>query len=216
MGKRFGRVRERVRGFELVRRESERVPLFNELQLGKWRTWSWNEQVSLSRGERMVEAGKAERITRQVDGFVQVVGYRLLRTDRPHRCSPTTLTLGTMERVANAVAGDKRDEQHALVVKFHVWQDVPETFRDAAGNFVPAGVYKSPTVRPRVTLEEHKRAWGLLKIKIEPKAADVVTMPMTILAAAKPLAVRTAAEALAAAGSRLGMKPVRAVGVAVA
>jgi hypothetical protein len=150
-----------------------------------------------------------------VDGLVRTVGYRMRKARRLRRRSPCTLTFGVMQAVADAADGDTHDTRRAQVVKFHVWNSVPETFRDAAGNFVESGVYKSPTVRAKVSLEYETRARELLGLK-KMEVAAVVAMPVVIMAAAKPLAVRTAAEALAAAGGMLGIKVQRAAAVRVA
>ena len=208
------KVRVRVRGGVLIEKATELVPLWDALQLtGKWREWQSRERVSRQKGERLVAAGKAERIERMHEGFVQTVGYRRTKSVRVLRRSKCTLTKSTLDHVSDAVRSDDRHERHPEVVKFHIWSNIPETFRDAAGNFVPAGVYKSPTIRPRVSEEDEKRALALLRIEL-PKA-EVVALPVVVVST-KPLEQRTAAQALLAAGPMLGLKAKPAVGVRVA
>lgn len=177
-------VRMRVRGGELVRNPAEVVRLYDASQLtGKWRDWTSKENVSRRKAERLVASGKAEALPRMVDGSLTTI-YRRTTAERVLHRSATTLTRGTMDAVADAVGDEKETaaaRKSAHVLKFKVWAVVPDTWRDAEGNFVEGGVYKAATIRPKLPLEQ-----------------------------------RTAAEALLAAGAKLGyrVRPAAVAGVA--
>jgi hypothetical protein len=130
---------------------------------GKWREWTSRETVSRGRAERMVASGKAQVFTRMVDGELTRI-YRATVEEKPLHRSPATLTFGTMEAVADAADGGKKENSKAAVLKFRVWPVVPETFRDAEGNFVEGGVYKATTIRPRLPLAERTAAEALLAV----------------------------------------------------
>jgi hypothetical protein len=116
------RSRVRSRGKVVLNAYSRMVAYFAYAQLSeKWREWSFRT-LSQRQAETLVAAGEAMPVTREVDGVVQIVGYRALQPTSWERPSPATLTHGTMlavlrESYKEHLTRRQRDE----VVKYRVW-----------------------------------------------------------------------------------------------
>jgi hypothetical protein len=108
----------------------------------KWQEWTFRT-ISLRQAEIKEAAGEVERVTREVDGVVQVVGFRELQATVSGRPTPTTLTLATLNAVSNQDGKLERFEERQ-VIKFIVWPLVGDT--------------KAVAVRPRMT--ELERAFA--------------------------------------------------------
>lgn len=149
-------TRVRSRGKRILNIATMQVPLFAYAQsTEKWADWIFRT-VNYRKAEQMVALGEAERITRKLNGTVQVVGYRCSRPTSWERPSPTTLTYGTMIAVGNADSnGREVAERHKLtrgeqrqIDKFHAWPLVGDT--------------KAVAVRPKISGAEWLAAMKML------------------------------------------------------
>jgi hypothetical protein len=121
----------------------------------KWLEWNFRT-VSQRQAELLAAAGEAVPIPREVDGIVQIVGYRALKPTSWERPSPATLTFGTMCAVGNQDADGKEVEpryrlsrrERQEIVKFKVWALIGDT--------------KAVAVRPRISEADRKLALKLL------------------------------------------------------
>jgi len=152
--RKHARNRVRTRGKRVLNANTRLVPYFGYAQISQnWRDWSFRS-ISQAKALELEREGEAEAITRMVDGFVRIVGYRAKKPIRVDRPSPTTLTLATMVAVGNATldAKGKRPEltpaERHQVEKFQVWALI--------------GDDKACAVRPRITEAEHRLAMKLL------------------------------------------------------
>lgn len=154
------RTRVRSRGKVVLNATSRMVAYFAYAQGSlKWSEWAFRT-ISQRQAQILEAAGEAERITRLVDGTVQVVGYRALKPTSWERPSPCTLTLATMVAVGREAQGctltrRQRDE----VVKFRVWPLIGDS--------------RAIAVRPPMTVEERRTAETMLvrgypRAKIQP------------------------------------------------
>lgn len=148
------RARVRTRGQRVLNAVTRLVPYFGYAQITQnWREWSFRS-VSLKKAQELEKSGEAEAITRMVDGFVRVVGYRATKPIRVDRPSPCTLTMATMMAVGNNETGNKeamarltRGERNQIE-KFQVWALI--------------GDDKAVCVRPKLNEMERKIAERLL------------------------------------------------------
>lgn len=143
------RCRSRVPGQRVLNPYSRMVAHFGYAQSSlQWRDWTFR-LISQRQAQMLVSLGEAEAVTRMSDGHVRVVGYRALKPTSWERPSPCTLTLSTMQAVADAgdAAGLTR-RQRAEVTKFRVWALIGDT--------------KAVAVRPRISEQERRLAESLL------------------------------------------------------
>lgn len=143
------RSRVRSRGKVVLNAYTRMVAYFAYAQLSeRWREWTFRT-ISQRQAETLVAAGEAIPITREIDGKVQIVGYRALNPVSWERPSPATLTHGTMQAVLlesynERLTRRQRDE----ILKYRVWALI--------------GDDKAVAVRPRISDAERKLALKLL------------------------------------------------------
>lgn len=158
MSRKHCRTLVRSRGKRVLNAYNRMVAHFSYAQLTEnWREWKYRT-ISQRQAEQLVSAGEAERITREKDGAVQVVGYKALTPTSWERPSPATLTFSTMCAVAKRSMDVKHPKDFRLtrrerdeLVKFDVWALI--------------GDKRAVAVRPRISDAERKRAESLLGIK---------------------------------------------------
>jgi hypothetical protein len=144
------RNRVRSRGKLVLNSYNRMVQHFAYVQCSEhWKDWAFRT-ISLRQAEILVIDGEAERVTRLVDGEVQVVGYRALNPTRWERPSPTTLTLSTMIAVGKRAQHCllKRHEEREIM-RFIVWPLIGDT--------------KATCVRPPMTTMERRCAESVLQ-----------------------------------------------------
>jgi hypothetical protein len=143
------RSRVRSRGKVVLNAYTRMVAYFAYAQLSeKWREWNFRT-ISQRQAETLVAAGEATPITREVNGEVQLVGYRALQPTSWERPSPATLTFATMEAVRREAMHERLTRrQRAEVVKFKVWPLIGDT--------------KAVAVRPKISEAEYRLAMKLL------------------------------------------------------
>lgn len=143
------RSRVRSRGKVVLNAYTRMVAYFAYAQqTEKWREWSFRT-ISQRQAEQLVAAGEAMPITRQMDGVVQIVGYRALQPTSWERPSPATLTLGTMQAVLRESYKERLTRrQRDEILKFRVWALI--------------GDEKAVAVRPRISEAEYRLAVKLL------------------------------------------------------
>lgn len=121
MRKRCRRVRSR--GKHVLNVHTRLVKLFSYSQADEadWENWNFRT-VSQHQAQQLVRDANAYQITRQVDGKVQIVGYRATKPVMVLRKSPTSLTFSTMMAIGNFGPG-YRPERHELrqKEKFIAW-----------------------------------------------------------------------------------------------
>lgn len=140
----------RSRGSRILTAETVMVKLYDYTQKREkgWEDWQFRT-VSQAHAQREVEAGRAERVTRMMNGDVRLVGYRALTPTRPLERTPCTLTVSTMNAVSKRADREKLDLYERLEVeKFDVWALV--------------GTMKGGGVRPRISDEDRRKAGRLL------------------------------------------------------
>jgi hypothetical protein len=112
---------------------------YNQIS-GKWREWTFRT-ISLREAEKLEAAGEVKRVTREVDGVLQVIGFASLEATVSGRPTPTTLTKKTLDAVSNQDGRLTRREE-IEVIKFIVWPLIGDT--------------KAVCVRPPMTpIERH-------------------------------------------------------------
>jgi len=143
------RSRVRSRGKVVLNAYTRKVAYFAYSQSSpRWREWTFRTK-SQRAAEQLVAAGEAEPIVREVDGVVQVVGYRALSPTSWERPSPATLTYSTMMAVGNDEEGAKLSRwERREILKFRVWPLIGDT--------------RAVAVRPRISADERRHAEGLL------------------------------------------------------
>lgn len=138
------RNRVRSRKNRILTIETRQVALYDYAQIAtRWTDWSFRT-VSLARAMRMVGEGKAEALTRRVDGELRTI-YRRTRPERVIRRSASTLTKFSLE----AVSGEREGARAlAEITKVVVWPLIGDT--------------KARCVRPRLSEEERRYAQQVL------------------------------------------------------
>lgn len=157
-----------------------------------WRQWT-HKMISQRQMAVLIAAGDVEPVTRQVeDGTVQLVGYRAKRPLRRSDSSPACLNAATMIVAAKKANEEFSRGETATLDKYRLWPFI--------------GDDRAVCVRPRPTAIETGHIETLLAAgRLRPFTPPTPPAPSE----AKPLADRTYAQALAAAGPRLGFKIVK-------
>jgi hypothetical protein len=126
---------------------SRKVAHFANNQLSpKWQEWTFRT-ISLRQALIMEAAGEVDRITREVDGAVQIVGFLAKNPSIPGNPTPATLTLATLNAVSNRDGRLTRGEE-LQVIKFLAWPMIGDT--------------KAVCVRPPMTVAERRYAENVL------------------------------------------------------
>jgi hypothetical protein len=155
-------TRVRSRGHVVRKVETQMVKFFRYMQDPKatWQDWSFLT-ITLKKAEQMESDGDVAKVTRLVDGEVQVVGYRSLKPNILERPTPCTLTFATMKAVGKRAAGQElRRHERREVEKFIAWPFIGDT--------------RAVAVRPRVSEADRKLAENVFRtgyLKDLPKAA---------------------------------------------
>lgn len=140
----------RSRGSRVLTAETVMVRLFDYTQKreSEWESWQFRT-VSQAHVAKLMDEGKATRVTRMKDGVVWCVGYRALTPTRPLKRSACTLTLETMDAVSKRARREALDFfERRDVDKFDVWALV--------------GDMRAGGVRPRISDADRERAGKLL------------------------------------------------------
>jgi hypothetical protein len=150
MRKRCRRVRSR--GKVVLNAHTRLVKMFAYIQADEadWENWNFRN-VSQHQAQQLVRFGDAYMVTRQVDGRIEVVGYRATNPTMGLRKSPTSLTFSTMRAVINFRPGVQLERhERQQVEKFIAWPMIGDT--------------KAVAVRPAMTEAEQRVAEKMFRV----------------------------------------------------
>jgi len=156
-------TRVRSRGHVVRKVETQMVKFFRYMQDPKatWQEWTFLT-ITLKKAEQMESDGDVAKVTRLVDGEVQVVGYRSLKPNILERPTPCTLTFATMKAVGKRAAGQElRRHERREVEKFIAWPLIWDG-------------KNASTVGPKISEADQRFAEGMIRtgyLKDLPRAA---------------------------------------------
>lgn len=132
------RHRRNTPGRQVVNPYSRMVMRFAYVQdRQRWTEWSFR-LISQRQAERLYAAGEVERISREKDGVVQVVGYKDLKAARSGSPTACSLTPASMNALTNDGDLDFRD--CAELVRVRIWPLMKPTMNVADWDRVEAQV----------------------------------------------------------------------------